>query len=157
MRALVQRVRQGQVVIGGKVAGEIGPGYVILLGIRHGDTPGDARFLAEKCAHLRVMEDPDGRMNLALSDVGGSALVVSQFTLYADAHKGNRPNFVSAARPEEAEPLYREFVRHLESLLGRDRVATGEFGAMMEVRISNDGPVTILIESPTTSTTVRNA
>lgn len=157
MRALVQRVREGQVVIDGEVKGRIGRGYLIFLGVRHGDTADDARYLAEKCAHLRVLEDDQGKMNRALKDAGGSALVVSQFTLYADTQRGNRPSFVDAARPEEAEPLYRVFVEHMRSLLGWDRVATGEFGAMMEVLFTNDGPVTILIDSPTTSTTVRNA
>jgi len=148
MRAVVQRVSRGSVTVGGEVRASIGRGYVILLGIRQGDTPEDARSLAEKCASLRVMEDPGGKMNLSLSDVGGSAIVVSQFTLYGDARKGHRPSFVSAARPEEAEPLYEEFVRVMQGILGPDRVFTGEFRAMMEVTIVNDGPVTILIDSP---------
>lgn len=147
MRALVQRVTSGSVTIDGAVTATIGKGYVILLGIRQGDTEDGARFLADKCSALRVLEDAQGKMNLSLADVGGSALVVSQFTLYADAQKGNRPSFSIAARPEEAEPLYRLFVERMKSTLGADRVVTGVFGAMMEVQIVNDGPVTILIES----------
>lgn len=148
MKVVVQRVSHGSVRIGGNVTSSIGRGYVVLLGIRQGDTEEDARFLAEKCAGLRIMEDPGGKMNLNLDDVRGSVLVVSQFTLYGDAQKGHRPGFSSAARPDAAEPLYERFVGRLVELLGRDRVATGEFRAMMEVTIVNDGPVTILIESP---------
>jgi D-tyrosyl-tRNA(Tyr) deacylase len=147
MRALVQRVREGSVAIGGQTIARISRGYVILLGVKQGDTGEAALFLAEKCAHLRVLEDAGGKMNLSLEDVGGSALVVSQFTLYADAQKGNRPGFSLAARPEEAEPLYVAFVDRMRALLGPERVVTGTFGAMMEVTIVNDGPVTILIES----------
>jgi D-tyrosyl-tRNA(Tyr) deacylase len=147
MRALVQRVREGSVAIGGQTIARISRGYVILLGVKQGDTREAALFLAEKCAHLRVLEDAGGKMNLSLEDVGGSALVVSQFTLYADAQKGNRPGFSLAARPEEAEPLYVAFVDRMRALLGPERVVTGTFGAMMEVTIVNDGPVTILIES----------
>ncbi len=157
MRALVQRVREGHVAIGGEVRCRIGRGYVILLGIRRGDTLDEAGSLAEKCAKLRVMEDQEGKMNLALGDVGGEALVVSQFTLYGDAQRGNRPGFTDAARPEEAEPLYNRFVARMRDLLGEKRVVTGEFGAMMEVMIANDGPVTILIESQPSHTTTRNA
>lgn len=147
MRVVVQRVREGSVTIQGKVHARIGRGYVILLGIRTGDTKGDAIVLAEKCAALRVLEDDSGKMNLSLKDVGGSVLVVSQFTLYGDARKGNRPSFTEAARPEEAEPLYTLFVERMKSLLGNDNVKTGVFRAMMEVTIVNDGPVTILMES----------
>jgi D-tyrosyl-tRNA(Tyr) deacylase len=147
MRVVVQRVSEGSVTVEGKVHAAIGNGFVILLGIKTGDTKEDALFLAEKCAALRVFEDPNGKMNLSLSDVSGSVLVVSQFTLYGDAQKGNRPSFVQAARPEEAEPLYSVFVEKMKSLLGADRVATGIFRAMMEVKIVNNGPVTILIES----------
>jgi D-tyrosyl-tRNA(Tyr) deacylase len=147
MRALVQRVVQGSVAINGQTTARIGKGYVILLGIRQGDSAEAALLLAEKCSHLRVLEDDGGKMNLSLDDVGGSALVVSQFTLYADAQRGNRPGFSLAARPEEAEPLYSVFVDRMRALLGAERVVTGTFGAMMEVSIVNDGPVTILIES----------
>lgn len=147
MKVVVQRVSSSSVAIDGALYASIGTGYVILLGIRKGDTAGDADFLAAKCAGLRVMEDAEGKMNLALSDVGGSALVISQFTLYGDAQRGNRPSFTDAAAPPEAEPLYERFVERLQTLLGPERVATGVFGAMMEVKIVNNGPVTILIES----------
>ncbi len=148
MRVVVQRVKEGSVTIEGKVHSRIGRGFVILLGIRKGDGAKDAMFLAEKCSTLRVFEDAEGKMNLSLKDVDGSVLVVSQFTLYADARKGNRPGFAGAARPEEAEPLYQKFVDHMQSALGSERVRTGVFRAMMDVHILNDGPVTILIESP---------
>ncbi len=147
MRAVVQRVSEGSVTIDGKVHAAIGKGFVILLGIKTGDTKEDALFLADKCAGLRVFEDDGGKMNLSLNDVGGSVIVVSQFTLYGDAQKGNRPSFIEAARPEEAEPLYNIFVARMKSLLGESKVGTGVFRAMMEVKIVNDGPVTILIES----------
>lgn len=147
MRAVVQRVREGSVAIDGKVHAQIKGGFVILLGIKKGDTPAAAEYLADKCSHLRVFEDVDGKMNLGLQDVGGGALVISQFTLYGDAQKGNRPGFTEAARPEEAEPLYERFVQRMRSVLGEARVHTGVFRAMMQVTIVNDGPVTILIDS----------
>jgi len=147
MRVIVQRVKEGSVTIDGRVYSSIKRGFVILLGIRKGDVERDAIFLADKCSALRVFEDADGKMNLSLKDVEGSALVVSQFTLYADVQKGNRPGFGDAARPEEAEPLYEKFVTRLRSSLAADRVVTGLFRAMMDVHILNDGPVTILIES----------
>ena len=147
MRALVQRVKEGSVAIDGQVFSHIEKGFVILLGVRKGDSAEDALFLAEKCSTLRVFEDAERKMNLSLRDVGGSVLVVSQFTLYADAQKGNRPGFSQAAPPNEAEPLYALFVRRMKSALGEDRVLTGVFGAMMDVTIVNDGPVTIMIES----------
>jgi D-tyrosyl-tRNA(Tyr) deacylase len=153
MKAVVQRVSRGSVSIGGETRASIGRGYVILLGIRHGDTPADARFVAEKCAALRVMEDAGGKMNLSLDDVSGSVIVVSQFTLYGDTRRGTRPGFVDAARPEEALPLYETFVRVMREILGPERVHTGEFRAMMEVTIVNDGPVTILIDSPPQNST----
>jgi D-tyrosyl-tRNA(Tyr) deacylase len=147
MRAVVQRVAEGSVAIDGKVEARIGKGYVILLGIKTGDTKEAAEHLADKCSYLRVFEDAQGKMNLSLQDVDGEALVVSQFTLYADAQKGNRPGFTDAARPEEAEPLYEHFVHRMRSVLGASRVQTGIFRAMMDVTIVNSGPVTILIES----------
>ncbi|MGB5874897.1 MAG: D-aminoacyl-tRNA deacylase [Bacteroidota bacterium] len=148
MRVVLQRVKEGSVVIEDTVRARIERGYVILLGIRTGDTPEAALALADKCAGLRVMEDDQGKMNLSLKDVGGSVLVVSQFTLYGDAQKGNRPSFTAAARPEEAEPLYEAFLQRMRSALGPARVQSGVFGAMMDVRIVNDGPVTLLIDSP---------
>jgi D-tyrosyl-tRNA(Tyr) deacylase len=147
MRAVVQRVKKGSVTIDGRLHSSIDRGLVLLLGIRKGDTEKDAVFLADKCSGLRVFEDAQGKMNLSVKDVEGSALVVSQFTLYADAQKGNRPSFAEAARPEEAEPLYEKFVERMRANIGGDRVATGVFRAMMDVAILNDGPVTILIES----------
>ncbi len=147
MRAVVQRVSEGSVTIDGNVCASIGRGYVILLGIRTGDSKEAALFLADKCANLRVFEDAGGKMNLSLKDVDGSVIVVSQFTLYGDAQKGNRPSFIDAARPDEAEPLYNVFVDRMRSLLGNGKVGVGVSRAMMEVKIVNDGPVTILIES----------
>ncbi len=147
MKAVVQRVSAGSVAIDGAICASINRGYVILLGIKKGDTSADADFIASKCAGLRVMEDDGGKMNLSLDDVGGSVIVVSQFTLYGDAQRGNRPSFIDAAAPPEAQPLYERFVDRMRALLGPERVATGVFGAMMEVKIVNDGPVTILIES----------
>ena len=147
MRVVLQRVSSGSVVVDGAEGGSIGTGYVILLGIKHGDDAADAVFLADKCSGLRVFEDTRGKMNLNLQDVGGGVLVVSQFTLYADAQKGNRPGFSRAAPAEEAKPLYELFVSRMRRNIGEERVRTGVFGAMMQVHIVNDGPVTIVIES----------
>lgn len=144
MRALVQRVRKGRVSVEGRILAEIGPGFVILLGVSHGDTEAEARWLAEKCCGLRVFEDEEGKMNRSLREVGGEALVVSQFTLYADTRKGRRPSFVRAAPPEIAEPLVRRFGEWMAS--GGVPIRTGVFGAHMLVEIANDGPVTILLE-----------
>lgn len=148
MRVVVQRVTHGEVAVDGATTGTINRGFVILLGIRTGDTEEDALFLADKCAALRIFNDEEGKMNRSLDDVGGSALVVSQFTLYGDARKGNRPGFSDAARPVEAIPLYETFVQRMRSTLGAERVHTGTFGAHMLVTIGNDGPVTIIIEHP---------
>lgn len=147
MKAVVQRVSAASVEIGGTDHAAIGKGYLVLLGIRAGDLPRDAEFLAEKCAALRVMEDERGKMNLSLADTGGSLLVVSQFTLYGDVQRGHRPSFSAAAPPGEAEALYETFVRRAGEILGPERVRSGVFGAMMQVRLVNDGPVTILIQS----------
>lgn len=149
MRALVQRVSDGAVSIAGREVARIGRGYVILVGVRRGDTRSDAVALARKCAALRIMDDAEGKMNLSLAEAGGSALVVSQFTLYADTRRGNRPGFSEAAPPDEASPVYGAFLEAMKELLGGERVRTGEFRAMMSVRIENDGPVTVLIECPT--------
>jgi D-tyrosyl-tRNA(Tyr) deacylase len=148
MRVVIQRVKQGSVTVDGEVLASIEQGLVILLGIRKGDGEKDALYLADKCAALRVFEDGDGKMNRALLDVGGKVLVVSQFTLYGDARKGNRPSFSEAMQPGEAEPLYERFVSHLRTKVGEDRVVTGVFRAMMDVLILNDGPVTIVLDSP---------
>jgi len=144
MRALVQRVKSGKVSVDGKAVAEIGRGLVILLGVGQGDGEGQAGFLAEKIASLRIFEDPAGKSNLSLLDVGGAALVVSQFTLYADTAKGRRPSFTDAAPPEVAAPLVEKFAALL-SARGVP-VQTGVFGAHMQVEIINDGPVTIWLE-----------
>jgi D-tyrosyl-tRNA(Tyr) deacylase len=145
MRALVQRVTKGSVSVDGKIVGAIEQGLVILLGIRAGDTEAEASYLAEKCANLRIFADADSKFNRSLLDVGGGALVISQFTLYGDTRKGRRPGFEEAARPEIAEPLYKYFVQELQRF--PIRVAEGVFGAMMLVEIHNDGPVTFMLES----------
>ena len=146
MRAVVQRVTEAGVVIGERTAGEIGRGFVVLLGVGLDDTKVDAVWLAEKIANLRVFEQDgeEGKMALSLLDTGGEALVVSQFTLYGDCRRGRRPDFTAAARPEKAISLYEAFCEALKS--HGIRVAAGEFGAMMRVRLINDGPVTIILE-----------
>lgn len=145
MRAVVHRVQKAAVTVDGKVVGAIGPGLVILLGVKNGDSEADARFLAEKCLHLRIFADDAGKFNRSLLEVQGELLAISQFTLYGDARKGRRPSFIDAAPPPISEPLYEKFVSYLmESGL---HVATGVFGAMMVVEIHNDGPVTIILES----------
>jgi len=144
MRALLQRVRSGKVTIEGKIVAEIGHGLIILIGIGQGDTEEQARFLAEKVATLRIFEDPTGKFNLSLSDVKGSAIIVSQFTLYGAARKGRRPSFSEAARPEIAAPLVEKFAECLRAQ--NIPTQSGIFGAHMLVEIQNDGPVTILLE-----------
>ena len=145
MRAVIQRVRSGRVTVEGKAVAEIGCGLVILLGIGPQDGETQARFLAEKIANLRIFEDEQGKMNLSLLEVSGEAIVVSQFTLYADARKGRRPSFTDAAPPLQAQPLVERFV---ELLRGQDiPTQTGVFGAAMLVEIANDGPVTIWLEA----------
>ena len=146
MRAVVTRVRSASVEIGGTVSGQIGQGYLVLLGVGPNDTEETAIKLADKICNLRVFEDENGKMNLDLSAVGGSLLVVSQFTLHASTRKGNRPSFIRAARPERAIPLYELFKKELASLL-EGRVESGEFGADMQVSLINDGPVTIFMDS----------
>jgi D-aminoacyl-tRNA deacylase len=144
VRVLLQRVAHAAVRVDGETVGAIGRGVVLLVGITHGDGEEEARWLAEKVAGLRIFPDADDKMNLALPEVGGEALVISQFTLYGDTQKGRRPSFVDAARPERAEPLYERFV----ALLRAQGVpcATGRFGAMMAVELVNDGPVTLWLE-----------
>jgi D-tyrosyl-tRNA(Tyr) deacylase len=145
VRALVQRVTEARVRIEGEVVGEIGSGLCVLVGATHDDDATTARKLAEKVWHLRVFDDADGVMNVSLADAGGAALVVSQFTLYGDTRRGRRPSWVAAARPEEAEPLVDELVSALRELGAT--VATGRFGADMQVELTNDGPVTLLLET----------
>jgi len=146
MRAVIQRVSRAEVRVDGTVIGSCGSGLMILLGVHTDDSRSDAEWLAAKAAALRIFSDNEGKMNLSIVDVAGSALVVSQFTLHAKYKKGTRPSFVHAARPETAIPLYQHFVSQLEDHLKRP-VATGEFGAMMEVDITNDGPVTIILDT----------
>jgi D-tyrosyl-tRNA(Tyr) deacylase len=146
MRAVVQRVRQGSVSIKGRTIGEIGPGLVILLGAGHGDDEATSQRLANKIATLRIFADDEGKTNLSLLDVDGEALVISQFTLYADCRKGRRPSFVHAARPDVASPLVDLFAKRLRRA-GVRRVEMGEFGATMLVEIHNDGPFTVLLDS----------
>ena len=144
MRILLQRVSRAEVRIGERVSGRIGRGYLLLVGFRHADTEAEVAWMAEKVVGLRLFADAEGKMNLALAEVQGALLVVSQFTLYGDAAKGRRPSFIDAARPEVAIPLYERFVAVL-----RERgapVETGEFGAMMDVELVNDGPVTLWLE-----------
>lgn len=147
MRALVQRVKRCQVSIDGNVYSAIGKGLLILLGVRTGDADTDANYLADRCAALRIFEDKDGKMNLSVKDVDGSVMVVSQFTLYGDTRKGNRPGFTDAAPPDVANELYEKFVARLKQQLGVNKVATGVFRAMMDVELVNDGPVTVMVES----------
>ena len=148
MKAILQRVQRGSVTVKNKIIGQIGPGYVILLGATHEDGPAEVKKLAEKTVHLRVFEDEQGKMNRSALDVGGEMLVISQFTLYADAKKGRRPSFTRAAPPDIAEPLVAQFVETLRRL-GIEKVETGVFGAHMLVDIKNDGPVTIILDTDT--------
>ena len=147
MKALIQRVSKASVTIDGRMYSSIEKGLLILLGIKIHDTAEDARYLAEKSCSLRIFEDDQQKMNLSVRDVGGSVLAVSQFTLYGDTRKGNRPSFIDAAPPEEAEPLYNIFVDQLRQQLGNDRVSTGLFRTMMDVELINNGPVTVMLES----------
>ncbi|NOX86680.1 MAG: D-tyrosyl-tRNA(Tyr) deacylase [Chlorobi bacterium] len=146
MRAVIQRVSEASVSIGGKVCSRIGNGLLILLGIEEADTGQDIEWLSGKIARLRIFNDENNVMNLSVTDVDGDAIVVSQFTLHASTKKGNRPSYIKAARPETAIPLYEQFVKAMEIHLGKP-VGTGEFGAMMQVSLVNDGPVTIIIDT----------
>ena len=145
MKALIQRVSEARVTVGDNTAGEIGPGFLVLLGVGHGDTEEEADYLARKTASLRVFEDANDKMNLSLKDTGGSVLVVSQFTLYADCRKGNRPSFTDAGEPTRAEQLYEYFCEQLRKE-GIENVQRGVFGAHMRIHLVNDGPVTIMLE-----------
>ena len=141
---MLQRVSRAEVRIGQRKVGRIGRGFLLLVGFTHGDTPEKVDWMAEKTTGLRLFGDSEGKMNLGLSEVGGELLVVSQFTLYGNAEKGKRPSFIDAARPEEAIPLYERFLAGLRSR--GLKVESGEFGAMMEVELVNDGPVTLWLE-----------
>ncbi|MDP8214716.1 MAG: D-aminoacyl-tRNA deacylase [Candidatus Euphemobacter frigidus] len=144
MRAVIQRVRKASVEVGGEMVSRIGPGFLVLLGVTHGDTENEAALLAEKIGNLRVFEDEKGKMNRSLRDIQGEVLVVSQFTLYADCRKGRRPSFTDAAPPEQGERLYEYFCLCLEEMGLSPR--KGIFGAKMLIRLENDGPVTIILE-----------
>ena len=145
MRAVIQRVSQASVTVQGKTIGAIGPGLLILLGVGKGDAEADADYLADKAAGLRIFPDDEGKMNRSVADIGGQALVISQFTLFGDARRGKRPSFIDAAPPDEARRLYEYFVQRLREM--NLPVATGEFQAMMDVALVNSGPVTILLDS----------
>ena len=145
MIAVLQRARKAKVTVAGRVTGEIGTGLVVLLGVAKGDTEKDADFLADRIAGFRIFNDTANKMNLSLRDIGGAALVISQFTLAGDWRKGRRPSFTSAAPPEEGERLYKYFCEQLRAL--EVPVETGEFGAMMDVHLINDGPVTFVMDS----------
>jgi D-aminoacyl-tRNA deacylase len=144
MRVVLQRVSRAQVAIAGRVSGAIGRGLLLLVGFREGDEEDGLRWMAEKIVGLRIFPDEEGKMNRSLDEIGGGLLVVSQFTLYGDTRKGRRPSFIEAARPETAIPMYERFIEILRET-GLP-VETGEFGAMMEVELVNDGPVTLVLE-----------
>ena len=146
MRAVLQRVTQASCTVEGKITGEINNGFLVLLGIEDADTPEDLDWLAQKIANMRVFEDENGLMNKALSDVDGSILLISQFTLFASTKKGNRPGFIRAARPDKAIPMYEEMISQLSALINK-KVECGIFGADMKVSLINDGPVTITIDT----------
>ena len=147
MRALVQRVSEASVAIESKIHDTINKGLLIFLGVTHDDTSKDAEYLAQKCSALRIFEDGENKMNLSVKDIDGEALVISQFTLYADTRKGNRPNFMQAARHETALQRYEEFLSALRNEMGITKVHAGIFSAMMDVHLVNAGPVTVMLES----------
>jgi len=147
MRALIQRVKEASVTIDGAVHNRIGAGILVFLGVAQTDNSEQAQYLARRCADLRIFEDNFGKMNFSVKETAREVLIVSQFTLYADTRKGNRPSFVDAASPEIAEPLYLEFVRAFGAYYKPEAIHTGVFRAMMDIALINDGPVTILVES----------
>ncbi len=146
MRVVVQKVTEAAVLVGGEIIGEIGKGFMLLVGIGKEDAQEDVCYIARKVANLRVFEDEEGKMNRSLKDVGGDILSISQFTLFADTKKGNRPSYIKASKPEIAIPLYESFVQQMEKELGK-KVQTGQFGADMKVSLVNEGPVTIIIDT----------
>lgn len=148
MRALVQRVKEGGVKIPDEDYNKnIGEGLVLFLGVKGGDSIHDVNFVADKCCNLRIFNDANGKMNLSLSDISGEMLIISQFTLYGNAQKGNRPSFTESEKPDIANELYEKFIERVKENIGEAKVKTGIFAATMEIRIINDGPVTILVES----------
>ena len=147
MRALIQRVSRCCVIINSQEVASINKGMLILLGIKNGDDESAAEYLAQRCSALRIFDDTEGRMNLSFKDVNGKVIVVSQFTLYGDTRKGNRPSYTEAAPPLVAEPLYDFFVKKLKEILGEQNVDAGIFRAMMEIELVNDGPVTVTVDS----------
>lgn len=146
MRAVIQRVSNASVSVNNEIVSAIQKGFVILLGIETNDTDADVLYLSNKIFKLRVFEDENDKMNKSISDVNGDLLLISQFTLHADTEKGNRPSFIRAARPEQAIPLYEKMIFEMELLMGK-KISTGVFGAHMQVQLTNDGPVTIIIDS----------
>ncbi len=146
MRAVIQRVKDAWITVNGGEKQEMGAGLVVLLGVKEGDVPRDTLALAQKISQLRIFEDADGKMNIGPLDLGLDCMVVSQFTLFADTKKGRRPSFVKAARPETAIPLYEKFLSEIQSM-GFGKVVHGEFGADMQINLTNDGPVTIIIDT----------
>jgi D-tyrosyl-tRNA(Tyr) deacylase len=146
MRVVIQKVTQASVSIDNQIVGSINKGLLVLVGIEDGDTNEDIAWLSSKIVNLRVFDDDNGVMNLSVKEMDGEVLIVSQFTLHASTKKGNRPSYIKAARPEVAIPIYEAFIKQVESLLGK-KVPTGQFGAMMQVGLCNDGPVTILIDT----------
>lgn len=146
MRVVLQRVKEASVTVEGSVIGKIREGYMILLGIEEADTFEDIDWLCNKIGKIRLFSDESGKMNNSITDIRGNALVISQFTLHASTKKGNRPSFIKAARPETAEPLYKDFIRVLSNEISKP-VESGKFGAMMDIQLINDGPVTIIMDS----------
>ncbi len=147
MIALIQRVLESSVTVNSQLVDRIDGGLLVLLGVREDDNDNDAKYLAAKTVNLRIFSDAEDKMNLSLLDTGGEILVVSQFTLHADTRHGNRPSFTDAAAPETAEGLYESYINECRNLLGHDKVRKGKFGAMMKIKLTNDGPVTIILRS----------
>ena len=148
MKAIVQRVKSASVKVPGQnYSAKIGKGLLILLGIKRGDKESDVNFVADKCCNLRIFEDDEDKMNKSVKDITGEMLVISQFTIYGETAKGNRPSFVEAARPEEAIPLYDKFISRVKLNLGEEKIRVGIFGAMMDIELINYGPVTVIVES----------
>jgi D-tyrosyl-tRNA(Tyr) deacylase len=148
MKVVIQRVKSASVEIEDEnYSAEIGKGLLILLGIKTGDTENDVIFTADKCSNLRIFEDEEDKMNISVKEIGGEVMIISQFTLYGETAKGNRPSFIEAAKPDEARPLYEIFIERMKENIGESKVKTGLFGAMMDIKLVNYGPVTVITES----------